>query len=80
MHGVRGEGERGVVTMAANQPTAARKGLEGLMDWLVTEKGLTRVEACMLIGVTRNLKIVHELDLPVYTVTASVTPGIFMTD
>jgi acetamidase/formamidase len=79
MHSVQGKGEYGVVATAEDQPTAARKALEGLMDWLVTEKGLTRVEAYMLISVAGNLKIMRELG-PVHTVSASMPLGIFMKD
>ena len=61
MHSVRGKGENGVVTTAEDRSSTTRKALQGLMDWLVTEKGLTRAEAYMLISMARNL---HELGLP----------------
>ena len=80
MHSVGGKGEHGVVATADDQPSAARKALEGLMDWLVTEKGLTRAEAYMLMSVAGNVKIMHELGLPVHTVSASIPLGIFTTD
>jgi acetamidase/formamidase len=80
MHSVRGKGGAWAVTSAEDQSSAARKALEGLMDWLVTEKGLTRVEAYILISVAGNLKIMHELGLPVHTVTASIPLGIFTAD
>jgi acetamidase/formamidase len=78
MHSVRSKGEHGVVCTAEDQSTAARKALEGLMDWLVTEKEMTRVEAYMLISVAGNIKIMHELGIPVHTVSASIPLGIFV--
>jgi hypothetical protein len=38
MHSVRDQEEYGVVTTAEDQASAAREALEGLMDWLMTEK------------------------------------------
>lgn len=78
MHSVKGKGEHGVVCTGEDQPSAARKALEGLMDWLVTEKKLTRVEAYMLISVAGNLKIMHEIGIPCHTVSASIPLGLFV--
>lgn len=75
MHSVRDQEEYGVVTTAEDQASAAREALEGLMDWLMTEKDLMRAEAYMLISVAGNLKIMHELGLPVHTVSASIPFG-----
>ena len=78
MHSVRRMGEHGVVSTAEDQPSAVRKALSGLMDWLVTSKGLTRVEAYMLISVAGNIKIMHEVGIPLHTVTVSIPLGIFV--
>ena len=44
MHSVHSRGEHGVVTTAEDQSSVVRKAMDGLMDWLVTEKRLTRAE------------------------------------
>jgi acetamidase/formamidase len=78
MHSVKGKGEHGVIATAGSQPVAAKKALEGLMEWLVAEKGLERIEAYMLISVAGNLKIMHEIGRPTSTVSASIPLGIFV--
>jgi acetamidase/formamidase len=78
MNSVGGKGEHGVVATAEEQSIAAKQALEGLMDWLVMEKELTRVEAYMLISVAGSLKIMHEVGIPTHTVSASIPLGIFV--
>lgn len=53
----------------------------GLLDWLVSAKGLTREEAYMLISVAENLKLIHERPVryPIHTVSASIHLGILPT-
>jgi acetamidase/formamidase len=78
MHSIRGKGEYGLLAIAEDQKTATKNAVLGLMDWLAKEKGLTRVEAYMLISVAGNLKPMIELGLPCHTVSASIPLGIFV--
>jgi acetamidase/formamidase len=78
MYSFKGKGEHGVIATAESQPIVAKKALEGLMEWLVAEKGLARVEAYMLIIVAGNIKMMHEIGIPTSTVSASIPLGIFV--
>lgn len=78
MHSVGGKGEYGIICTAPDQRTAAKMALDGLMDWLVTTKGLTRAEAYMLLSVAGNLKVMHQIGIPVSTMSASIPLGIFV--
>ncbi|KAH8817417.1 hypothetical protein F5884DRAFT_249959 [Xylogone sp. PMI_703] len=78
MHSVNGKGEYGVMATSTDEKTAARMALDGLMDWLVANKELIRIEAYMLLSVAGNLKVMHELGIPFSTVTASIPLGIFV--
>lgn len=57
---------------------AARKGVRSAIDWLVAEKGLSRVEAYMICSVAGDLKIVQAVDMPHYGVVCSVPLNIFV--
>jgi acetamidase/formamidase len=56
---------------------ATRKALRGLMEWLMAEKGLTRVESYMLSSVAANLKMVEVVDMPNYAIACSIPLNVF---
>jgi acetamidase/formamidase len=56
---------------------ASRMAVRGLMDWLVAEKALTRVEAYMLASVSASLKMSEVVDMPNYAISCSIPLSIF---
>jgi acetamidase/formamidase len=78
MHSVGGKGEHGVLATAETRDIAVKEAVRGMLDWLVAEKGLTRVEGYMLFSITGNLKMMHDLGLQIFTVSASIPLGIFV--
>lgn len=57
---------------------ATRKAVRGVVEWLATEKGLTRVDAYMLASVAGNLKMCEVVDMPNYTIGFSIPLSIFV--
>jgi acetamidase/formamidase len=58
--------------------TASRKAIRQMIDWLVAEKALTKVEAYMLCSVIVDLKTVEAVDMPHYAVAASLPLSVFV--
>ncbi|GAM91523.1 hypothetical protein ANO11243_095750 [Dothideomycetidae sp. 11243] len=79
MHSVGGKGEHGVLATAPTRESAIQEAVRGVLDWLVSEKDLTRVEAYMLFSIAGNLKMMHDLGLELFTVSASIPQGLFVT-
>lgn len=75
---VQNKGEYAALGIDQDLKEAARKGLRGLIDWLVAEKGLTRVEAYMLVSVAGDLRISEAVDMPHYAVACSIPLNIFV--
>jgi acetamidase/formamidase len=78
MHNVGEKGEYGVLATAEDRDKAVKEAVRGLLDWLVAEKALTRVEGYMLFSIAGNLKMMHDLGLEVFTVSASIPLGLFV--
>jgi acetamidase/formamidase len=78
MHSVGGNGEHGVLATAASRDNAVKEAVRGLLDWLVAEKSLTRIESYMLFSIVGNLKMMHDLGLELFTVSASIPLGLFV--
>ena len=78
MHSVGGVGEYGVLATAADRESAVKEAVGGLLDWLVAEKGLDRVEGYMLFSIAGNLSTMHDLGLEVFTISASMPLGLFV--
>lgn len=78
MHSVGEKGEYGVLATAMGRDNAVKEAVRGLLDWLVAEKGLTRVEAYMLFSIAGNLKMMQDLGLEIFTVSASIPLGLFV--
>lgn len=78
MDSVGGEGEYGVLATAVGRDNAIKEAVRGLLDWLVAEKRLTRVEGYMLFSIAGNLKLMHDLGLEIFTVSASIPLGLFV--
>ena len=57
---------------------ASRMALRGVIDWLESEKGLTRVEGYMLCSVASKLKMSEVVDMPNYAVSCSLPLSVFL--
>lgn len=77
MHSIGGKGEYGVLATASTREAAVQKAVRGLLEWLRTEKGLVSSEGYMLLSLCGNLKMMHDLGLELFTVSASIPLGIF---
>lgn len=75
---VESRGEYATLGIDPDILEATKKAVRGLIEWLVGEKGVTRVEAYMLASVAGDLKIVECVDMPNYAVACSVPLNIFV--
>jgi acetamidase/formamidase len=75
---VLGKGEYGCLGIDADLREAARQACRQMIEWLGHEKGLSRPEACMLMSVVGDLKIVEAVDIPHYAVSMSLPLSIFV--
>jgi acetamidase/formamidase len=73
-------GEYAALGIDADLREAARKAVRSLVDWCVSEKQLTRVEAYMLASVASDLRISEAVDMPHYAVACSLPLSIFVGD
>ncbi len=71
------KGEYAALGIHENIREASRMALSGLLDWLVGEKGLTRVEAYMLASVSASLKMAEVVDMPNYGIACSIPLSVF---
>ncbi|KAH8884834.1 Acetamidase/Formamidase [Thozetella sp. PMI_491] len=71
------KGEYAALGIHENIREASRMALRGLLDWLVAEKGLTRVEAYMLASVSATLKMAEVVDMPNYGIACSLPLSVF---
>ncbi|TFA99975.1 hypothetical protein CCMA1212_008217 [Trichoderma ghanense] len=78
MVSVKGKGEHGAMITGNDRDRVVKQAVKEMLRWLEEEKGLTRVEGYMLFSLVGNLKMMHEIGLGVYTVSASVPLGIFV--
>ncbi|OTA03048.1 acetamidase [Trichoderma parareesei] len=78
MVSVKGKGEHGAMITGHDRDTVVKQAVKEMLRWLEEEKGLTRVEGYMLFSLVGNLKMMHEIGLGVYTVSASIPLGIFV--
>ena len=72
------KGEYACLGIDSDLLQAAKKACRQMIEWLSTEKGLSKVEAYMLISVVGDLKIVEAVDMPNYAVAMSVPLGVFV--
>ena len=75
---VENKGEYAALGIDSDLREASRKALRGLINWLVGEKGLTRVEGYMLASVAGDLKIAEAVDMPHYAVACSLPLSVFV--
>ncbi|TVY51167.1 Formamidase [Lachnellula cervina] len=75
---VENRGEYAALGIDADLREASRKAVRGLINWLVGEKGLTRVEGYMLASVAGDLKIAEAVDMPNYAVACSLPLSVFV--
>jgi acetamidase/formamidase len=68
-----------VIGVDSDLREASRKGLRGLIEYLVRTRNLSRPEAYMLASVSADLKIVEAVDMPTYAVAVSIPLSIFCT-
>ncbi|RFU80661.1 acetamidase formamidase [Trichoderma arundinaceum] len=78
MVSVAGKGEHGVLTTGDDRDTVIKQAVREVLRWLEEEKGLPVEEGYMLFSIIGNLKMMHELGIGVYTVSASIPLGIFV--
>jgi acetamidase/formamidase len=77
---VLAKGEYGCLGIDVDLCEAARKACRQMIQWLVHTKGLKRPEACMLMSVVGDLKIVEAVDMPHYAVSMSIPLSIFVAE
>ena len=70
-------GEYAVLGIHEDLREASRMALRGSIDWLVAERGLTRVEAYILCSVAASLRMSQVVDMPNYSVSCAIPLGIF---
>jgi acetamidase/formamidase len=78
INSVESKGEYAALGIDADLREASRKALRGLINWLVGEKGLTKVEGYMLASVAGDLKIAEAVDMPHYAVACSLPLNVFV--
>lgn len=71
------KGEYAALGIHEDLREATRMALRGAIDWLVAEKGLTRLEAYMLASVAGNLRMSAVVDMPNYAISCAIPLGIF---
>ena len=49
-----------------------------MLAWLIHTKDLTKEEACVLMSIAGDLKIVEAVDMPNYAVSMSIPLSIFV--
>jgi acetamidase/formamidase len=54
------------------------RALRGLINWLVTEKGLTREESYILCSIAASLGIIETVDMPHCGFAYSLPLGVFV--
>lgn len=72
------KGEYAALGIDADLREASRKALRGMVNWLVSEKGLSREEGYMLASVAADLKIAEIVDMPHYAVACSLPLSVFV--
>jgi acetamidase/formamidase len=72
------KGEYACLGIDSDLLQAAKNACRQMIVWLSTEKGLSKVEAYMLISVAGDLKIVEAVDMPNYAVAMSIPLSIFV--
>jgi acetamidase/formamidase len=71
-------GEYGCLGIDKDLLEASRKACKHMLAWLIHTKDLTREEACVLMSVAGDLKIVEAVDMPNYAVSMSIPLSIFV--
>lgn len=71
------KGEYAVLGIHEDLREASRMALRGLIEWLVVERGLTRVEAYMLASVAASLRMSAVVDMPNYAISCAIPLSIF---
>ena len=71
------KGEYSVLGIHENLREATQMAVRGMIEWLVAEKGLTRVEAYMLSSVAATLKMAQVVDMPNYGIACSLPLSTF---
>ncbi|KAL7795109.1 hypothetical protein V8C37DRAFT_409040 [Trichoderma ceciliae] len=78
MVSIASKGEHGALMTGDDRDTVIKQAVKEMLRWLGEEKGLTMVEGYMLFSIVGSLKMMHEIGLGVYTVSASIPLGIFV--
>jgi acetamidase/formamidase len=75
---VLSKGEYACLGIDSDLFEASRKACREMIDWLVGTKSLNKEEACCLISVAGDLKIVEAVDMPNHAVAVSMPLSIFV--
>ena len=75
---VLGKGEYGCLGIDKDLLEASRKACKHMLAWLIHTKDLTKEEACVLMSIAGDLKIVEAVDMPNYAVSMSIPLSIFV--
>lgn len=57
---------------------ATKMAVRGVIDWLESEKGLTRVEGYMLCSVAAKLRMSEVVDMPNYAISCALPLSVFL--
>ena len=72
------KGEYGCLGIDKDLLEASRKACKHMLAWLIHTKDLTKEEACVLMSIAGDLKIVEAVDMPNYAVSMSIPLSIFV--
>ena len=72
------KGDYGVLSTASTRDEAVKNAVRGVMGWMQREHKLSREEAYTLFSIVGDLKMMHDLGLELFTVSASVPLAVFV--
>lgn len=72
------KGEYAALGIHEDVREASKMAVRGVIDWLESERGMTRVEAYMLCSVAGKLKMSEVVDMPNYAVSCALPLSVFL--
>ena len=72
------KGEYGCLGIDGDLLEPSRKACKHMLAWLINTKDLTKKEACVLMFVAGDLKIVEAVNMPNYAVSMSIPLNILV--
>ena len=74
---IRTSGYQATMGIAPDLMTCSKMAVRAMIDWLVSDRGLTRDDAYKLCSITGDLKIIEVVDSGVWTVSMSLPLEVF---